>query len=420
MIKILKSIIAFSIIILISNTLKAQFKIDAHLRNRAEFCDGYKKLAAEDSKPVIYNTQRTRFTLSYETKNLKLKFTPQDVRIWGDEKTISFSGNNGDDASIDFYEAYAEIKLNHFSWLSVGRQELVFDNQSLFSNANWNHNGNSSDALIYKLDTAGWNLQVVGSWNTLTSANNLYSTTKYKSLNIFWLNRKFNDNLNASIIHTASGVTETDTTENIKFRQTTGFYVGYKKDNITASADAYYQYGKSQKDLPVSAIMFDVEFAYKIKFFTPSIGLSYLSGNSKAGTDLTTDNLFDPLYRSRHGYFGGMDYFTKFSSETKQGGLDNTFIDLDFKLSNTLSIKNTFHYFLLAQTNANTPTEKFLGYENDLVCKYKFNDWGVFEAGYLFYIPSESLKTIQAVPNEKFSQFAYLQLTLTPNLFKQK
>jgi hypothetical protein len=72
----------------------------------------------------------------------------------------------------------------------------------------------------------------------------------------------------------------------------------------------------------------------------------------------------------------------------------------------------------LAQTNPTTPTDKNLGYENDLVLKYKFSDWGAIESGYSFFLPNNSLKTIQAVPDAKFSQFFYLQLTVTPTLFK--
>lgn len=107
-------------------------------------------------------------------------------------------------------------------------------------------------------------------------------------------------------------------------------------------------------------------------------------------------------------------------SHTKQGGLADYYFYLDYKISKSLSIRNIGHYFQLAQANLTTPGDKNLGYENDLVLKYKFSDWGALESGYMFFLPTESLKTIQGVANEKYSQFFYLQLTLTPILFKQE
>jgi hypothetical protein len=153
---------------------------------------------------------------------------------------------------------------------------------------------------------------------------------------------------------------------------------------------------------------------------TPGAGLGYLSGNDKTLTNSSTDRLFDVLYGNRHTYFGYMDYFRSFASHTKQGGLSDFFLYLEYTFSKSIHLKNTGHYFQLAQSNPGTPENKNLGYENDLVMKYKFADWGTLEGGYLFFLPTESLKTIQSVQDAKYSQFVYLQLIITPVLFKQK
>jgi len=55
-----------------------------------------------------------------------------------------------------------------------------------------------------------------------------------------------------------------------------------------------------------------------------------------------------------------------------------------------------------------------------LILTCKFADWGGFECGYLFMLPAKSLKEIQDVSNSKFSQFLYLQLTITPVIYKQQ
>lgn len=114
-----------------------------------------------------------------------------------------------------------------------------------------------------------------------------------------------------------------------------------------------------------------------------------------------------------------MDFYRSFASQTKQGGLSDIYLWLDYKFSKKVSLRNTIHHFALAQTNPATPEDKDLGIENDLILKYKINEWGDLESGYCFYLPTKTLKEIQNIPDEKFSQFFYIQLNINLNLFKQ-
>ncbi|MFO7863456.1 MAG: hypothetical protein R6U85_05610, partial [Salinivirgaceae bacterium] len=78
----------------------AQLQINAQYRPRFELRDGYRKLASPESTPSALMSQRTRLSLSYKSDNLKLVFSPQDVRVWGDENLSSSTGVYGDDASL--------------------------------------------------------------------------------------------------------------------------------------------------------------------------------------------------------------------------------------------------------------------------------------------------------------------------------
>lgn len=399
---------------------RAQFKIEAQYRPRFELRDGYRKLATDGSVPTVVISQRTRLSFSYESEKLKLKLTPQDVRVWGDEQLASSTGVYGDNASIDLFEAYAEMRIGNLGWLSVGRQQLVYDFERLLAARNWNQNGMAYDAIVLKLGINQWNIHAGSSWNSLdaTLSDNLYLPDRIKSLNYLWANRKFSDQLNFSFLHIASGVTETDSTNTLHFRQTTGINAEYKWNNLKLRGNAYYQYGKNNTGTTVSAFLIDADAGYNIGNITPGVGLSYLSGNNDP--DGSTDKLFDVLYGARHRYFGHMDYFRDFAKHTKEGGLADFYAYLKYEFSKTISLTNIGHYFLLAQTNALTPNDKYLGYENELMLNYKFNDWGTIKSGYVFYLPTESFKTLQGVSNDKFSQFFYLELTLKPTLFKQK
>lgn len=399
---------------------KAQFSIDAQLRTRFEIRDGYRKLAANGLNPAVFISQRTRLSFKYENSFLKLKVTPQDVRLWGDQAIQSSTGV-GDNPSLDLLEAYAEVKLGNNGWISAGRQQLVYDNRRILGDRNWNQTGIAYDAVVFKLIAEKINIHTGVVWNTLVEPNseNLYPTNRIKSLNYLWANRKINEHFMLSLLHVSSGVTETDTTNSMNFRHTTGLYGEYQSSNLNMWGNAYYQYGKNQKGNHVSAYLIDADVSYKLGKFTPGLGLGYLSGNnSTIGTD-DTDNLFDPLYGNRHKFFGAMDFYTSFASQTKQGGLSDLYLWLDYKFSKKVSVRNTTHYFALAQTNPSTPKDKNLGIENDLIVKFKFYEWGELESGYCIYLPTEALKEIQNVPDEKFSQFFYVQLNIALNLFKQ-
>ncbi|MBN2637180.1 MAG: alginate export family protein [Prolixibacteraceae bacterium] len=396
----------------------AQFTIDAQYRNRFELRDGYKKLAAVGTTPAAFISQRTRISFIFENENLKLKFTPQDVRVWGDEQLSSSTGVFVDYASLDLFEAFVQIKAGQNGWLFVGRQQLVYDNQRIFASRNWNQNGIAYDAVVYNWKTENLEIDVGGSWNSTGEnvTNNFYHPNRIKTLNFIWVKHNLTENWNFSLSHVASGVTKSETENKLYFRQTSGIYSNYKKNELTILGNLYYQFGKNNAGKKVSAWLADADFSYTMGVITPGIGVSYLSGNKNINGE--TDQLFDVLYGARHRVFGDIDYFSSFNSHTQQGGLTDYYFYFNWKLNAKTSLKNTGHYFNLAQTNENTTSNKKLGFENDFVVKHKFSDWGALECGYSFFLPTSSLKTIQNVPEAKFSQFMYLQLTEMPVLFQ--
>lgn len=397
--------------------LKAQFSIDAQMRNRAEFRDGYQKLAMEKSNPALLVSQRTRLSLAYSSPVLKIRISPQDVRLWGDQ--VRMNNGVGDNPSLDVFEAFAEVKLHSKIWLSAGRQQLVYDNRRILGDRNWNQNGISYDALIIKAKPGKFDLHAGTTWNTLTESllENFYPETRIKSINYLWVNRKFDSNVSVSMLHVSSGVTRSDSSNTLYFKHTTGLYGEYKGELLRTWGNVYYQYGRNQKGNNVSACLIDADVSFFTGRLTPGIGISYLSGNSRLPSNSQTDKLFDVLYGNQHRYFGFMDYFRNFAKDTKQGGLADYYLWLDYRFNDRLSARNTWHYFSLAATNPTTPEQRELGTENNLIIKYKFAQWGDLEGGHCFFLPTTTLKEIQSVEKSKFSQFIYLQLTLTPSLF---
>jgi hypothetical protein len=416
-------ILCFLASMLLSSYLSAQFSVDAQLRTRGEGRQGYQSLSQEEDTMSFHISQRTRLSFEYKTDDLKISIAPQDVRIWGDSQLNNRWADNGNYASIDLFEGYAEFRIKDNLWSSIGRQSVKYDNNSIIANRNWNQNGAAIDALILKYKTDSTNIHLATTWNNIdaTTVNNYYPSNRIKNLNYLWFNQLNGKGFQYSVIHISAGITELYNSNKILYRHTSGLYAKYTTDSIKVEGNIYYQYGKSADTINVSAFLTDLNLSYKINKLTPGIGLSYLSGNSKTGAEKTTENLFDGLFRARHAYFGNIDYFgNNYASATNDGGLANYFGYLDYKISSKLSARNTFHYFMLAQSNNNTSTDKNLGFENDFILKYKHSNFVNLELGYLFFVPTQNLEQIQRKENSDFSHFVYVQLTINPSLFKGK
>jgi hypothetical protein len=337
--------------------------------------------------------------------------------VWGDEMHASSTGVYGDAASLDLHEAYAELKLADWATLKLGRQEFAYNYERLLAKRNWNQHGLAYDAALLKLNYDIWQVHIGGSWNSLseTTSDNLYPPERMKSLNFIWLNRKLDDYLSLSVLHIASGGTDSDSTNTLYFRQTTGAYLQANTDRFNARANVYYQYGRNNTGIPVRAFLADADIRYVFGKIIPGAGFSYLSGNDDVNGN--TDRLFDILYGARHRYFGHMDYFRNMASHTRGGGLTDMYAYLHIQLKDKLVLKNTGHYFALAQTNQLTPESKKLGYENEVECRYKWAAWGSVKGAWVLYAPTDVLRQLQASGEKRLQHFFFIELNLVPTLF---
>ncbi|MBN2681930.1 MAG: alginate export family protein, partial [Bacteroidales bacterium] len=223
---------------------------------------------------------------------------------------------------------------------------------------------------------------------------------------------------NLSLLHISSGNTQTDSTNTLHFRHTTGLYSTFKSEGINYRANIYYQTGSNNLGQNVQAYLFDADLFYKLGKTRIGLGLSLLSGDENTIDE--TDRTFDVLYGARHRYFGHMDYFSNFSSQTKRAGLIDIYGYLGYKISDKIQITNTGHYFSLEKTNEISPEGKNLGYENEIELKIKISESVSLIASYLFFLPTENFKQITNLKAKDFQQFAFVEITIKPILFKQQ
>ncbi len=120
------------------------FKITQQYRLRPEFRHGYKTLTPDTSHAAFFIAQRARLVFDYKNAGIEAYTSVQDVRTWGDEE------QSKDIAGLSVNELWVQLSLNEKSSLKIGRQELVYDDQRLLGNADWNNNSRSHDALLLK------------------------------------------------------------------------------------------------------------------------------------------------------------------------------------------------------------------------------------------------------------------------------
>lgn len=397
-------------------SIYGQLKLEAEFRPRVETRRGYQELSIPGAVTHLSVSQRTRLSFQYATEKIRLIITPQDVRIWGDEQISSNTGVYGDDASLELFEAYTEMRLGPKSLLSVGRQQLVYDNERLLAARNWNQNGLSYDAIVYKRTSDFLEFHAGASWNSASAklAGNLYSPDRIKTLEYLWFKHSYGERGSISLIHVASGFTVTDTTNRLFFRQTTGLSTALNYGNFKGQADFHYQFGRNGSGETVSAFLSGAECSAELSWITPGLGANYLSGDRDL--DDNRDHLFNNLYGARHRYFGYMDYFSDFKSDTRSGGLTDLYFFIENRLPRKLTLTNTSHYFLLARLNTLTGDSNRLGIENDLVLSLKTKHFGSLKGGIMFLLPFDGLRMVQGIPDGRFSQFFFLEWTYAPKI----
>jgi hypothetical protein len=414
----------FALFLFISTGLTAQFSLQGEFRPRLEYRDGYSKLKTENDIAALVISQRTRLTADYKKEWLSSRISFQDVRLWGNDNVVAGTGMFGNNASMSVFEAWAELSFLSNSSLRIGRQVFDYDDSRILSERNWNNNGLSYDALLYKYKRAGWQMDAAFSYNN--TKNNIFSNEfpadRMRSLSFLRLYRKLNANLSASIIGIVTGFMKDNTGGTIYAKTTYGANVVYRKDVLDIFGSYYYQTGADKSGLGVSAWNANSTAQYSIGKIRFKLGFSLISGND---TDNEKLNTFDLIYGARHKYYGHMDYFNELAATTSNGGLNNAFAGITYKISKKTSLIIDYHYFALnrsfhdpRQSDLKKKLDNFLGSEVDLAFNIELGNNVNLRGGYGVMLPAETLIFMQtgSAKNE-YSSWSWLMLTVKPKFF---
>lgn len=384
----------------------AQLNVSAELRPRFEYDHGYKSLYNNDMVRNI--SQRTRLKFDYKKDNLVFKLSLQDVRIWGDTRTL----NTADDKS-SIHEAWGEIIFSDAVSLKVGRQEVIYDDHRIFGSVNWAQQGRSFDLALLKMK-AGENGKIHFGVAINDNRDNI-TNAPYKYLQYLWYHRDY-EKFNFSLLFLNNGV-KGATEDKTFYGQTLGTHINVKpSEKVKLSGSLYYQFGKDKTDTKINAMEFKIDGNFKFSDqWAGTLGFEHLSGTDNNDTK---NKSFNPLYGTNHKFNGWMDYFYV-GNHNNSVGLNDFHLGFKYK-KNKFSAGLFGHYFTSDADlrDANGKKENNLGTELDLVLGYNYQKGITFKTGLSYMFASDGMEILKGVEDDGNNMWGWIMIAINANLFK--
>ena len=407
----------------------AQFNLGAEIRPRAEFRNGFKAPHNNNVDPAFFIEQRSRVYFGYNTEDVILKLTLQDVRIWGSVDQIYKSDPN----LQNVYEAWGQYNFNDKIGIKAGRMELNYDNARFLGNLGWAAQGRSHDAFLFLWkNNEGMKLDIGLAYNQNPLFepgklnNNFYDhslTNNYKTMQFAHFNMKKEGFNFSALIHNDGRQIAADTS--MAYRQTYAVLGDKMLGDIKLAAEFYYQGGKNGANVDVSAMLATLYATFKTSITPITIGGEYLSGTSTENVTNNVDGSFNPLYGTNHKFYGFMDYFYVGNGHSNKGLLDFN-VKTNFKFGEKSNLLARVHYFM-SPVNIPDPIDatlnlsSTLGTEIDLVYVVKLHKDVKLNIGYSHMFSGESMVEVKGTGDTGVTNnWAWLMLTFKPTLFESK
>lgn len=400
------------------NSENKNFSIGLEFRPRAEYRDGYRELRTSENKAAFFGTHRSRLYFNYSQPKFKFHTSIQDIRVWGQYGQTATAG------SLNVFEAYAETSISGAFSVKLGRQKIELDNGRLFSAANWSQAGRAHDAVNIIFNSNSIHSELIGSFNQ--TSERIFDTefspttfTNYKLLNIHYLKARLNEHFSLTTINAVDGYQSKTYSGTIYARATTGGRLEYERGDLYATVSGYYQFGQLQTREHISAYYFQPEIQLRTNKLTTRLGAEFISGeNTEKASDISKS--FVPLYGVAWKFMGNMDYFTSFPNDVKKGGLFNPYLFFLYQWNKKLAVRSDFHLFYLGNKIKNdlgNTINPYLGFENDLSLKYKYNDFTSIDFGFSYMAAEKSMETLKNGSSSIVPIWSYVMITFKPDLF---
>ena len=398
-----------------------EFSVDVNLRTRGEVRAGGLPEGEGEKSVAAFLSERTRLPLQYSRPHLDIRVVGQHSGVWGQAGGGAFS----------LYEAWVQVKADMGLFAKIGRQELSYDNGRIIGSDDWAMAVASHDILKLGYEGHGHKAHLLLGFNQ--NAENVTGGTyyvnggqHYKSMQTLWYHYDIpRTSLGASLLFMNVG-TQNEETRSTEYQQLAGTYLLWQPERWMAEASYYYQFGKTDTGMPISAWMAAAKVQFKpwttAKF---TAGYDYLSGDefyyvrSAGSIGLVRHEVlrgFYTLYGSHHQFYGAMDFF--YMSAFTDGftpGLQNAFLGANYYPIPQLDLSLTAHYLAITAPLQNVnPT---LGAELEFAAAWTPRPDIELSFGYTFMQGTETMELLKRSTDKKRLHWVYLQLVVKPRLF---
>jgi len=408
----------------------AQFSVNGQLIQRTELRNGYNKIIDKSQDPAVFIGQRMRLAGAYQADSLKLYVALQDIRIWGSAPVNKVSDN-----LFSLYEGWAQININKYLKIKLGRQELRYDNARFLGSLDWGFQGRSHDFALIKYETAHSRLHAGGGYNqdAQTLSNAVYSVpNNYQNAQL--LNYQGNwKNFNIAALFWNNGLQHVayDSLGKVKERaiyysQTYGISnLQVKIKNTTICSFGYYQAGYDIKNKVMNGydlgllISHTIVLKDSVKRYLKIIAGGEMLSGTRNNFNGNLNRSFSPLYGTNHGFNGFMDMYYVGGRHENSVGLNDIFLTVNYTISDKVFITLDAHAFSAhadVYDATKTKMNKNLGQELDLTFGYTFNKSLSLQGGYSQYFSTSTLNYLHKVIDPKpLQNWAYLMLIVKIN-----
>ncbi len=411
--------------------VKAQeLSIDADIRPRLEYTNGFGNLIPDGVDAGIFVQQRSRIKLGYQQEKFSTYLSVQDVSVWGDTPQISPSDGNN---SFSLAQAWIDFKFGNGWSTKLGRQALSYDDQRIFGGLDWAMQGRFHDAGLLKYTKEGFKLDIGIAFNqnglsrqtTLfdpNNAGNARAVFDYKGMVYAWMHKDW-EKFSGSILLANNSYQNLDPTDNqtpidgTVNRQTFGAHLVAKPiKGLSIMANIYGQTGEFTEDIDLSAYNALLEITYKPGKTLFGLGFETLSGDDNGGTDGKIKSFF-PIFGTNHKFNGYMDYFFV-GNHANNIGLNDIYAKTVIKTGEKSSLLIKAHYFAGAESLGDD-IDDYLGTEIDLVFTQKLLPFATLKIGYSHMFASDSMEILKGVTDPASAQnWGWAMLIVKPNFLK--
>lgn len=406
-----------------------EFTIDTKLNTRGEVRVGGFDPEVEESGQAlkaVFVMGQYRLNLGYKRADwFEVKLSPQFSGVWGQA-----SGN------LSLAEGWFSMRHNKTGlFAKIGRQTLEYDDERILGYDDWTMTAPTHDLLKFGFEGYGHKVHALLAYNqnsdNVSTGTSYYAggIQPYKTMQTLWYHYDTPKSIfGFSLIGMNIGMQsqQSDKPDKTFYQQLFGTYMVLKPSIVKMEGSFYYQMGKEEHGIPLSAYMGSAKLKVTPNdFYNLYAGYDYLSGDryfavpAEGTIGMIYHDVirgFCPIFGSHHEFYGAMDFF--YVDSYVGGftpGLQNLYTGGSVRPVQGLNINAAYHFFAIA-TNLDY-LKKPLGHEIEFSLDYTFAKFVRVGAGYSYMRGTETMEKLQHVSENRQLHWGWVMISVTPTIF---